>query len=95
MINWKARQRRALGLDASDEVTKTYTITGNSEIMARLDKHLAFIQRLGSIGHSCVAGISVDGDGSDRIKIAEDMPKIDEGDVETKGTYPAQYEYVP
>ena len=92
MIDWKNRQRRALGRDAREEVTKTYTITGPAEFMERLEKHLAFIAYLGGVGHSCVAGIDVDGDGQDRIKIRPELPRPKEDTIKTIGSYPAQYE---
>lgn len=95
-MNWCERQRRLLGrtriYDARDEVTKTFTLTASKDFIARLERHLAFIQYLGSVGHSCIAGISVDGDGSDRLKVAEDLPTIKEPEVKTHGTYPDQWE---
>lgn len=93
MIDWRERQRRALGRDR-EEITKTFTITGDAEIVKRVERFLAFVQYLGNIGHSCVAGMYVDGDGADRIKISEEMPKIKESDVKVKGTYPDQWENV-
>jgi hypothetical protein len=80
------------GFDKHDEVTKTFTVTASSEFMERLERHLAFIVRLGAVGHSCVAGVSVDGDGSDRMKVAEELPNIKEADIKVRGKYPDQYE---
>lgn len=60
----------------SDEVQKTFTISSNSDFMSRFEKFLAYIQHCGNIGHSCVVGLSVDGDGSERPKIKEQLPKI-------------------
>lgn len=80
--------------DAQPTITKSFTVTGSKEFIDRLELHLAFIQWLGAVGHSCTAGISVDGDGSDRPRIAEKLPKIKESDIKTYGTYPDQYEAV-
>jgi hypothetical protein len=95
MIDWCARQKKLSSIramDVSDSVTKTFTITGPSDFVERLARHIAFIKWLGDIGHSCTAGISVDGDGSDRIKVAEKLPSIKESGVKTHGTYPDQWE---
>ena len=97
-MDWCERQRRALGrmrtFDSVAEVTKTFTITGSKDFLDRLERHLAFIQWLGGIGHSATAGIGVDGDGQDRIKIAEKVPSIKEHEVQTHGHYPSQWEGV-
>jgi hypothetical protein len=78
-----------------DKATRVYTITGTSEFLNRLDTHLAFIQWLGTVGHSATAGIGVDGDGSDRLRVVSPkLPSIKESQVKTKGTYPEQFEYV-
>jgi hypothetical protein len=95
MMTRRERMHRALdaALDAYDtQVTKTFTFTCGEEFMLRLEQHLAQIAQMGSQGHSALVGFSVDGDGSDRLKIE---PKLKvTGEVKTKGTYPEQYEYV-
>lgn len=79
----------------TDKGERMYVITGTEDFLKRLDTHLAFIQYLGSVGHSATAGIGVDGDGADRITVkAPKLPSIKERQVKTKGTYPAQFEYV-
>jgi hypothetical protein len=95
MLDWGARQRKLSkirGYDAQEQSTITLTITGPKDFVDRLARHISFIKWLGDIGHSCVAGISVDGDGSDRIKVAEELPSIKESAVKTHGTYPDQWE---
>jgi hypothetical protein len=88
MNNAKRRQlHRALdaALDAApDQDERVYKVTASEEFLNRLDKHMAFIAWLGNVGHSCVAGISVDGDGSDRPKIDVPSVKIKENEVVTR-----------
>jgi hypothetical protein len=96
MIDWKERQRKlsrqSRAFDAQDTVTRNFTVTGQKDFIDRLTRHIAFIKWLGDVGHSCVAGISVDGDGSDRLRVAEKLPSIKENGVKTHGTYPDQWE---
>lgn len=95
MIDWCKRQQRAMARDAKSSVsTKTYTVTGPKEFIDQLDRHLGLIQWLGAVGHSAWAGVYVDGDGQDRVKLTPEIGDIKESDIKTKGTYPDQFEYV-
>jgi hypothetical protein len=73
-----------------EKETRTYKITGPADFLIRFENFLAQVERMGAIGHSGVAGLGVDGDGSDRITVE---PKLKlRGKVVERGTYPNGYE---
>lgn len=61
--------------------------------MGNLERFLAYVAHVGAIGHSCWVGMSVDGDGADKLKVKEPLPDMKKLQTKTKGTYPDQFEY--
>lgn len=54
------------------EVTKTFTVTASDEtVMQRFERFLMLLQVNGNIGHSGKFGMPLDGDGPERIDVAE------------------------
>ena len=47
------------------QTTKTFTITANDELMGQIERLLACLHLNTQWGHSCVLGLSQDGDGCD------------------------------
>ncbi len=83
----RTRLHRALdwALDAAPvEATRTFTVSGNADVLARIDKMLAYISWCSGVGHSCTVGMDLDGDGFDRIKVEGTVTKVNEDDVETR-----------
>lgn len=74
--------------DASPSLTRSYKVTANEEFLDRLDKFMAYMNYCGNVGHSCVIGLSVDGDGSERPEVKVPGIKVKEGAVVTRnGSY--------
>jgi len=62
------------------EVTKTFTVTASSaEVMHRFERLLMLFHVNGNIGHSGRFGMPLDGDGSDRLEVAEFKSKLARG----------------
>lgn len=53
------------------EVTKTFTVTTSPELMARLERFLALLHFNSNFGHSGMFAMPLDGDGSEKIRVAE------------------------
>jgi hypothetical protein len=72
----------------SNSVRKTFTITADKDTMRRFEEFLALITQSSAIGHSNMFGMSVDGDGADRIS-CEPKCKFAEGrgPVNRRGSY--------
>jgi hypothetical protein len=85
-LNKRTQLHRALdaALDAAEQSERVYRVKASEDFLNRLDKHMAFIAYLGGVGHSCVAGISVDGDGSDHAMVDVPGVKIKENEVVTR-----------
>lgn len=60
---------RQVQASAKPKVTKTYTMTGSPEAVARVERLLAMIWLNGMWGHSGLFGITWDGDGADHLDI--------------------------
>lgn len=74
--------------DADPSLTRAYKVTASEEFLDRLDKFMAYMSWCGGVGHSCVIGLSVDGDGPDRPKVDVPGVKVREADVLTRnGSY--------
>lgn len=61
-------------VDSSDEFEKNRIIklSGNPQHIDELEKMLAYIQRLGNIGHSTSFRVNVDGDGFFRVECTDE-----------------------
>jgi len=60
-----------------DEETRSYEVTGKPEQLDNLEKLLKWVEYCGNVGHSGTAKLSVDGDGSARLKfdgVTADLP---------------------
>jgi len=51
-------------------VTKTFEITTSSEVMQRIERFLALLHHNSVFGHSGIFGMSLDGDGADKVSVS-------------------------
>lgn len=51
--------------------TRTFTITTSSRVMRRFERFLALLHFNSSFGHSALFGMALDGDGSEKVEVAE------------------------
>lgn len=57
--------------EASEIVTKTYTIAASPNVIEEFEKFMKYVQWCASVGHSTYVAMSIDGDGPDRFKVTE------------------------
>jgi len=84
--------RRAVGIQerrsVPNGVTKMYTIEASPNVIRNFEKFLAHVQYCASVGHSCVVGMDIDGDGADRFNVqSPDLRKSGEEAQERNGHY--------
>jgi hypothetical protein len=77
---------RQIAEQMEGEGSVTFQITGAPRQLAAIEKLLGWVQRLGQVGHSGMAEIFVDGDGSARIQVSKIVDKKSV-DVETPEDY--------
>ncbi len=53
----------------SKQITKTFTITAEENVMLRLERFLALLHYNSAWGHSAYFAMPLDGDGPDRFKV--------------------------
>lgn len=61
--------KTVLSMSKVENVTVDIKLTGSEEFVAQVLWHLKAIEYMGSVGHSTMLGIDVDGDGSDRLRV--------------------------
>jgi len=62
----------------SGGVKRTFDIEASPEVMARFEAFLSYIQWCSRVGHSCDVRFGIDGDGADRFKVKQELPKVSE-----------------
>lgn len=67
-----------------NEETKTFTITTSPRLMKRIERFLALLHFNSGFGHSGMFGMSLDGDGCEKVKIS-DLEKTLEHEVDAIG----------
>lgn len=75
---------------APAEAERTYKVSGNADVLERLDKFLAYVAWCSGVGHTCTVGFDIDGDGADRLRLESGAEvEVDEDDVRV---IPGDYE---
>jgi len=67
---------------ASGGVTRTYTIEASPNVIKNFENFLAHVQHCAGVGHSCVVGMDIDGDGADSFYV--NSPNLPKGGGEAK-----------
>lgn len=69
-------------------ITKMYTIEASPNVIRNFENFLAHLQYCAGVGHSCVVGMDIDGDGADRFNVqSPDLPKGGSDAKELNGHY--------
>ena len=55
--------KKSISSDKEEKQERTLKISGSPEMLDKLEKMIAYMERLGKIGHSTSFTVSVDGDG--------------------------------
>lgn len=67
----------------------TFVVQASPDVLERLKKFLAYVQYCSGVGHSCVVGFDIDGDGADRFVVkSPKFSKVKEAEiVDRNGAY--------